>query len=192
MTRDAAPVRLAHWLPALLLGALVAAPAAGQVLMTQEEALDAAFPAPTQVERRTAYLGDAELDRARTLAGSEVEIDAAVVTYYVGYRGDEPVGVAYFDAHRVRTKAEVVMVVVDPAGRIDRVDVLKFMEPPDYRAPDGWIEQLEGRPLDAALSTSGAIRNLTGATLTARALTEAARRVLALHSVIDPLDGTDS
>lgn len=192
MTRDAAPVRLAHWLPALLLGALVAAPAAGQVLMTQEEALDAAFPAPTRVERRTAYLADAELDRARTLAGSEVEIDAAVVTYYVGYRGDEPVGVAYFDAHRVRTKAEVVMVIVDPAGRIDRVDVLKFMEPPDYRAPDGWIEQLEGRPLDAALSTSGAIRNLTGATLTARALTEAARRVLALHSVIDPLDGTDS
>lgn len=192
MMRDAAPVRLAHWLPALLLGALVAAPAAGQALMTQEEALDAAFPPPTRVERRTAYLGDAELDRARTLAGSEVEIDAAVITYYVGYRGDEPVGVAYFDAHRVRTKAEVVMVVVDPAGRIDRVDVLKFMEPPDYRAPDGWIEQLEGRPLDAALSTSGAIRNLTGATLTARALTEAARRVLALHSVIDPLDGTDS
>lgn len=191
MTRDAAPVRLAPWLSALLLGALVA-PAAGQVLMTQEEALDVAFPAPTRVERRTAYLGDAELDRARAMAGAEVEVDAAVVTYYVGYRGDDPVGVAYFDAHRVRTKAEVVMVVVDPAGRIDRVDVLKFMEPPDYRAPDGWIEQLEGRPLEAALSTSGAIRNLTGATLTARALTEAARRVLALHSVIDPLDGTDS
>jgi electron transport complex protein RnfG len=154
--------------------------------MTQEEALEAAFPGAT-VERKTAYLTDAQLGRARDLAGPDVEVDQGIVTYYVAYRSDGPVGVAYFDTHRVRTLAEVAMVVVDTTARIERVDVLKFMEPPEYRAPDGWVEQMEGRPLDDELSLRAGIRPLAGATLTARALTRAARRVLALHAVITPL-----
>lgn len=175
--------------------AAVAAPAPAQTLLTQEEALELAFPAPVVVERRTAYLSDAELERARTLAGESVEIETGVVSYYVGLRDGKPVGAAYFDAHRVRTKNEVVMVVVDPDAadaRVRRVDVLKFTEPPEYMAPEGWIEQIEGRKLDDELSTRRGVHNLTGATLTARALTEATRRVLALHAVIAPFGGGDS
>lgn len=164
------------------------APGAAQTLLTQEEALALAFPAPTRVERKTAYLTEAQLRRARELAGSDVEVDQELVTYYVGYHDRRPVGVAYFDVHRVRTLAEVVMVVVTPDARIDRLDVLKFMEPPEYRVPDSWIGQIEGRRLDDELSLKGAVRNMTGATLTARALTRAARRVLALHAVIAPLE----
>lgn len=175
----------------LLAGALgatgVASPTAAQTLLTQEEALALAFPAPATVERRTAYLSAGQLERARALAGDEVEIEQGIVTYYVGREDGEPLGAAYFDAHRVRTKNEVVMVVVGPDARIRRVDVLKFTEPPEYRAPDGWIDQLDGRRLDDALSVRAGLHNLTGATLTARALARAARRVLALHAVIEPL-----
>lgn len=171
---------------ALALAASLPVAAVGQTLMTQEEALAAAFPAPAAVERRTAFLTDAQLERAGRLAGPGTKIEQSVVTYYVAARDGEPAGVAYFDAHRVRTLAEVVMVVVTPDGRVGRVDVLKFMEPPEYRAPAGWLEQLDGRPLDDDLSLKGGILNLTGATLTARAMVGAVRRVLALHAVIDP------
>ncbi len=176
--------------PMAILAAALAAPAESdaQTLLTQDEALELAFPAPIEVERRTAYLSDHQLDRARDLAGDGVELDQAIITYYVGVGKDgAATGVAYFDVHRVRTKNEVVMVVVDPDARIRRVDVLRFAEPPEYRAPTGWLRQLEGRPLDEGLSVRSGIRNLTGATLTARALTRAARRILALHTVIDPL-----
>lgn len=177
-------------IPGLLAGGLatlaISAPADGQTLLTQEEALALAFPAPTRVERRTAYLSEAQREEARSLAGPGVEVEQGVVTYYVGYRDGQAVGFAYFDSHRVRTKQEVVMVLVRPDARIERIDVLKFTEPPEYRAPEGWIEQLEGQRLDDALSTRGEIVNLTGATLTAGALTAAARRVLALHRVIQP------
>lgn len=168
---------------ALLAGA---APSRAQTLMTQEEALAVAFPAPVRVERRTAFLTDAQLAEARRLAGKDVVIETGIVTYYVAFRDGRPLGAAYFDAHRVRTKAEVAMIVVGPGDRIERVDVLKFMEPPEYLAPEGWIAQLDGRPLDDDLSLRGSIQSMTGATLTARAMTRAARRVLALHGVIGP------
>lgn len=178
------------WAAALLAAVWAApAPTVGQTLLTQDEALALAFPAPSRVERETAYLTEDQLERARELAGEGVEIDQGIVTFYVGYRDGKASGVAYFDVHRVRTKNEVAMIVVDPDARIRRVDVLKFTEPPEYRAPEGWITQLEGHRLDEALSVRSGIRNLTGATLTARALTRAARRVLALHAVIDPLGG---
>ncbi|MGK7310618.1 MAG: FMN-binding protein [Candidatus Longimicrobiales bacterium M2_2A_002] len=180
---------LASLLVAVGMTAAAAGAASAQTLMTQEEALVLAFPGDTTVERRSAYLTESQLARARALAGDDVEIDQAIVTFYVGGDG-EPTGAAYFDAHRVRTKNEVVMVVVDPDATIRRVDVLKFTEPPEYRAQEGWIDQLEGRGLDEALSLRGGIRSIAGATLTARAMTEAARRVLALHAVIEPFGAT--
>ncbi|MEX0890721.1 MAG: FMN-binding protein, partial [Gemmatimonadota bacterium] len=55
-------------------------------------------------------------------------------------------------------------------------------------APDGWLAQFLDRRLDGRLSTKADIVNMTGATLTSRAVTDAVRRVLALHQVIGPLE----
>lgn len=158
--------------------------AAGQTL-TQDEALALAFPG-AELERRTAFLDDARLARASELAGPGVDVESTVVTYYVARSRGEPVGVAYFDAHRVRTLPQVLMVVVGLDGRVARLETVSFREPPEYRAPNGWLRLFDGRALDDALSLRGEIPALTGATLTAGATTRATRRALALHQVIDP------
>ena len=167
--------------------ALVLVPAPRvQSVLTQEEALALAFPDAQEIERRTAYLSSAELDRARAAAGEGVAVETRVVTYYLAMQSGSPVGVAYFDAHRVRTLPEVLMVVVGTDDRIRRLELLRFQEPPDYRPPSAWLQRFRGRPLDRQLSLKGGVVNLTGATLTAGAVTGAARRALALHQVISP------
>jgi hypothetical protein len=158
--------------------------------MTQEQALRLAFPQAARVERRTAYLDESHLDQARALAGRDAEIASTVVSYYVGFDGDRVLGAAYFDAHRVRTLPEVLMIVVDPAGRLRRVDLIRFAEPPEYGPPVRWLAQFLGRVLDDDLSERRGIAGITGATLTTRAVTRAARRVLALHEVIDPFEAS--
>ena len=192
--RRTGPRRPAWTRRLLLVGVIGAATPVGgasQVFMTQAEALALAFPPPATIERQTAFLDEAELEAARRLAGPGVQVDQRVVTYYVARRVDRPVGVAYFDAHRVRTMREVAMIVVLPGGTIERVEVLSFLEPPEYMATGPWIEQLDGRALTDDLAVDRAIVNLTGATLTAGALTRASRRVLSLHQVIDPFRATD-
>ena len=155
--------------------------------LTQDEALRLAFPAPATVERRTAFLSDAQLDSARALAGRGVEVDQRIVTYYVGNRADGPLGVAYFDSHRVRTLKEVVMVVVTPTGAVRQIEILRFAEPPEYKATEPWLAQFDGHALSPDLSLKGAVANLTGATLTSNAVVACVRRVLALHALIHPL-----
>lgn len=157
--------------------------------LTQQEALRAAFPPPATVERRTAFLGADDLAAVRAAAGRDTPVDQAVVSYYVALRDGRPVGVAYFDSHRVRTLNEVLMIVVTPDDRIRSIEVLRFAEPPEYHASDPWLEQFEGRSLSPDLSLRGGIANMTGATLTSTAITRAARRVLALHRHIRPFGG---
>lgn len=165
-----------------LAAALAAGPlTSARVLLSQEEALALAFP-DCQVERSTVYLSAAEAARAAELAGED--LPSGVVFPYLAICAGKPGGTAYFDSHRVRTLPETVMIVVGPGGLIERIEVLSFDEPPDYRPRDAWYDQFDGRPLDDELRLKAAIRPITGATLTARATTSAVRRVLALHRVL--------
>jgi len=160
-------------------------PAAAQNL-TQEEALGRAFPRGATVERRTAYLEDGQIARARAIAGRDVQIESGIVSYYVGSQSGRPIGAAYFDAQRVRTLPQVLMIVVDPEGHLRRIEIVRWAEPPEYRPPSRWLTQFLGRILDEELSERRGIAGITGATLTTRAATQASRRVLALHQVIAP------
>ncbi|HYO12438.1 MAG TPA: FMN-binding protein [Thermoanaerobaculia bacterium] len=164
-----------------LLGGAAARPAFAKVFLTVEEALRLAFPG-CEVTRRTAYLTPEQVRRAREL--SRGEVPSALVTSYAATRGGQPAGTAYFDTHRVRTLPETLMVVVDPQGKVARVEVISFREPEEYLPRGAWYEQFQSEALDRDLQLKRDIHPVTGATLTARATTNAVRRVLALHRVI--------
>lgn len=157
------------------------APLPGKVFLTVEEALDLAFPDCT-VETRNHVLTRPEQERVEELAG--VPPEGAVVRSYRATHQDVLVGTAYVEAHTVRTMREVLLVVVSPDHTLRRIEVLAFAEPLEYLPRESWYAQFEGRPLDDELSLKRAIRGVAGATLTARATTDAARRALAIHRVL--------
>lgn len=165
---------------AWLVATLAASSSAG-VHLTADEAAQLAFPGAA-VQRDTVYLTSAEVARVEALAGTKA--DTAIVTRFAARRGEDVTGTAYVDTHRVRTLTETLLVVLDPQGKIRRVEVLSFFEPEEYLPRAAWFGQFEGRDLDADLSLNAKIRPVAGATLTARAVTDAARRVLAIHRVL--------
>lgn len=166
----------------LLLTLCLAAPqGAGKVFLTPDEALELAFPGCT-IERRTEYLDKAEAKRVEALA--KVELEGRVVRPYVATKDGKLVGTAYFDAHEVRTKSEVLMLVVAPDERLKRVEVLSFAEPQEYLPKPAFYAQLAGKKLADELAVGRDVRGIAGATLSANAATGAARRTLALHRVL--------
>ena len=157
---------------------LFAVAAQARVLMTQEQALAGAFPNGVKVERQKFFLTPEQLAAARKESG--VDFNDQLIIRYAGSDGR----FAYFDTHRVRTLPETVMVVVRADGKVDRVEILSFDEPTDYFPKRRWIDQLFGRKLDPELSLNRAIRPISGASLTGRAIVNATRKVLALHKVL--------
>lgn len=176
--------RTTSLLSACILAILALAPAAtarGTVLLTRDEAFELAFP-KAQVKRTTAFLTKEEQKRVGKLSG--LDFDRGCIYPYVAKKDGKIIGTAYLDNHRVRTQRETVMIVVTPESKVARIEVLAFGEPTDYIPRDIWYGQFKGKPLNADLNLKRAIRGVAGATLTARATTESARRVLAVHQVL--------
>jgi H+/Na+-translocating ferredoxin:NAD+ oxidoreductase subunit G len=79
---------------------------------------------------------------------------------------------------------ETILVTVRPDGALDGVEVVAFGEPEDYLPRPRWLRLFGGKRLDSNLAVGRGLAHVTGATLTTRAIADAVRRVLAIHSVI--------
>ena len=168
---------------ALAAGLVLAGAAFGQPgVVSRQEALNAVF-AGAAVRGDRVYLTAEQAERIAELAGEEPR--TRIFARYVARRDGVVVGRAYVDTHVVRTKRESLLISVEADGRVRRIDVTAFLEPPEYVAPDRWKRQYYRRPLGDDLAIHRAIRPIAGATLTTHAVNAAVRRVLALDQVLE-------
>lgn len=170
-------------LAAALIGSLCWTPVEARRLLEQDAALRLAFGEQTVFEREAVFLTEEQRAEAERLSGGPVA--RSLVSRWVARSEGRRIGTAYFDTHRVRSLQETLLVAVDAEGRVTRVEVVSFQEPTEYLPRRGWFEQFDGRALDPQLDLDRGIHTITGATLSAVAATEATRRVLALHRVIE-------
>ena len=170
-----------RFLSTLVLLSAAAAPAEAAVLTTKEAVLEDAFPG-ARIERSRSFLSEEEADTIADEAGTP--LDSRAVIAWGAFDGETALGTAYLERHRVRTLPESILVLVSPAGEVIRIEVLTFDEPRDYLPPERWLAQFEGRPFGPELQLKRGIRGISGATLSGRAVTEAVRRVLAVHQLL--------
>jgi hypothetical protein len=152
-----------------------------ETLRTLDDALAATFPG-ARLEARTLVLGAAEQRSVAKRARARCE--ARLVTAHVAWRGDSLVGAAYTDRRVVRTREALLFVAVGADSAVARVEVLAFFEPSDYRPSPRWLDRFRGQRQGPRLTPGNAIPNLSGATLTSRAVTESARLALAWHELL--------
>lgn len=155
--------------------------AQAKVFFSKQGALDEVFAGADEVTQQNLFLSEADAAAIGKAAGTPWSSRLASV--HVGRKDGAILGYAFIDTHKVRSLDETVMVVVAPDGAVQRVVVLAFHEPMEYLASPRWLAQFTGRGLDGSLSLrDGGVDGISGATLTARALTASVRRVLALHA----------
>lgn len=147
-----------------------------------EQALSQIYPG-SQIEVRNIVLTKEQLEEVQRLSG--VKMESRLASWYLVKRGGQLIAYAYVDMHRVRTHPEVVLYTIKPDGRLDVVEVLAFYEPLEYMPEDNWLRLFAGKQLQKdPIRLRKDIPNITGATLTARAITDNARKVLALWQVL--------
>ena len=154
----------------------------GFAQISRERALAILYPG-AELRAERVFLTEAQLRQARQIG--DVEISSSLIARYTAIRDGKTVGRAYVDTHTVRTKNESLLIALDEAGRVKRIEVTAFLEPPEYQATRAWYDQYNGKTLTEDLRLHRAIRPLAGASLTAKATTEATRRVLAIDQVLE-------
>ncbi|RLJ70903.1 FMN-binding protein [Hydrogenivirga caldilitoris] len=149
---------------------------------TPEKALSSFFPGAT-VKVENIVLSEEQRRRVEEIA--KVPLDTRLISVYLVHKGGKVIAYGYVDTHRVRTHTESVLFVINTAGEIELVEVMSFNEPLEYMADENWLALFKGKTLGKdSVKLKRDIPNMTGATLTARALTNAARRALAIWKVL--------
>ncbi len=172
-----------NWFLLILgLGTLLATGSGAEVFMSQREAIEQAFPEADAIEKRTIVIDDASAKAIEERARARLE--SRLLTVHTGVKDGKPMGYAFIDVHPVRTLPEAFLIVVSPDGRVQKLKLLAFYEPPEYAPSKRWLRLFDDRALDPKLSLGGEIHTIAGSTLSSRAVTDSVRRSLAAWEVL--------
>jgi len=150
--------------------------------LSQQEAVEVAFPAADRVEEANYILKPAQTQAIQKLSRSRLE--GELVTVFTGWKGEELLGYAQIDVHQVRTLPEAFMTVLSPGGEVTSAQVLAFYEPLEYLPSERWFRQFFGVSKRDKLRLGYDIHGVSGATISARVMTESVRRFLAIYQVL--------
>lgn len=147
-----------------------------------EKVLAEIYPG-AKIEIKNIIVSDSQRAKVKELSG--VKFEDRLATFYLVKYNSSVKAYAYVDVHIVRTHPEVVLYVLNEKGEIDIIKILSFKEPPEYIADENWLKYLKGKTLGRdLLRLRRDVPNMTGATLTAKAITDNARKVIALWKII--------
>lgn len=129
-----------------------------------------------KLEKEIIYLDSKQQKKVKELSG--VTLTSKLANRFKACNGSY----IYIDSHIVRTLNQTVVVEVDK-DVVKTYKVSSFLEPKEYKAPVKWLTQLLSKKL-SDITLFKKIDGLSGATLTAKANVNAAKKILALHRVL--------
>jgi Na+-translocating ferredoxin:NAD+ oxidoreductase subunit G len=149
--------------------------------MTREDALKHVFPDADNILKRNIFLNKEQVKEIESIA--KTKLHSKLYVFYEGKKGNETLGYAVIDTHKLRTKTETVITVINPDGTHKLTEILAFFEPSEYMPSKSWLKLYQNKPLDDSLWLGRTIPNITGATITSNSLMKSIRSTLAVYQV---------
>jgi len=158
----------------------IAQPLQAVEYLTVADAQKLAFPAANQFVEANVIYRPSDIPAIERLSGQKVQTRGEQV--WKAQAGGRLVG--YFILDYVIGKHEAIdyAVSLEPDGRVRRVDILQYRESYGGEiANRDWLAQFVGKTSHDPPEYEKNIRNISGATLSSRHVTEGIRRVLAIY-----------
>jgi len=136
------------------------------------------FSDKISVEKRNLILTKDEAKSIQNAARAKV--GSKIVRYYEVKKEDTIVGHAILLKQKIRTKNAAILYMVDENKTMIGVEIISFKEPSEYKPNDDWRKIFVGKTSEDILIAGKDIPTISGATLSARAISDAARVALAI------------
>lgn len=136
------------------------------------------------VETQNIILNDTQLQRLTK--SSQQSIDSKLYRIYLAKNADKTVGYGVLMNKKVRTKTAIVLYLIGIDNKIKSIEIVAFNEPMEYLPTATWLNVFDNKSSANTLKLNQDIPTTTGATLSARAITDGARAALALLEIAKP------
>jgi len=165
--------------PAIVMS--IAATAHATQYLTVAEAQKLAFPTATEFAPADVLYKPTDIAEIERLSGEKVRTRGEQV--WRAAASDQFLG--FFIVDYVIGKHLVIdyAVALAPDGKVIRIEILEYRESYGGEVANrDWLAQFAGKTLSDPLELDRDIRNISGATLSSRHVTEGIKRVLAVHA----------
>ena len=153
------------------------------VYLKPEEALKLAFKGSEEVVLEKKTLTPAQKAAAEKSGG--VPLDKTDWNFYVGRTSGHADGYALIDHEIGKMDPITLMTVISPQGNVRSVEILVYRESQGSEVHEPrFLKQYEGKTLSSPLRPGQDIQNISGATLSVRAVSTGVRRDLAVWNAV--------
>jgi len=151
------------------------------VLISPFDALKATYGEACQSKKKNIILTSAQFNAVEKLA--KVKISSKIFRTYSTTCQKQQFH-SLLVTHKVRSKTVTTLYAFDEKGLLKSVEIIAFNEPQEYMPNSNWIQNLQQQQLDDTLRLGKRISPISGATLSAQALSHSTRIALALYEVL--------
>jgi thiamine biosynthesis lipoprotein ApbE/Na+-translocating ferredoxin:NAD+ oxidoreductase RnfG subunit len=168
----------------LLIGLLLPFKAVGAVIyLTKEEGMRALWPKADRFDLNEIHLDDNQLQKTQALLGESFR--KRDYLFYVGRAGEQIVGYALILEVIGKERPITFLIGIRPDGKIAGMEVLIYRESEGSSIRHGrFMRQFHNKGKEDPLQLGDDIQPISGATISSRAATYAARKALALFEVV--------
>ena len=137
------------------------------------------YASDVNIKRDKIILSKEELSSIKKMA--KLPVKSKLYRYYQVTKENKIVGFAILISQKVRTKKATVLYFIED-GKMKFIEILAFLEPKEYIPKDIWMGQFDDKNISDSFSIGKDIPTISGATLSAKSLTDGARLAIALYN----------
>lgn len=147
--------------------------------MTPKETLKQFFKDSDVVQSQEKIIDQASSEALEKKLGYALERDA--VTFYIGKTGEKIDGYALLDHQIGKSQPITFMTLINPQGQVEQVEVLVYRESQGAEVRyERFLKQYTDKMAQDSLKVGRDVTNISGATMSVRAVTLGVKRALIL------------
>lgn len=114
------------------------------------------------------------------------KIETKLYRLYIAKNDAKIVGYGVLLNKKVRTKTAIALYLIGTDNKIKSIEIVAFNEPMEYLPTKIWLDGFDNKSAANTLRLNQDIPTVSGATLSARAITDGARIALSLIDIAKP------
>ncbi|MEA2073441.1 MAG: FMN-binding protein [Campylobacterota bacterium] len=164
-------------IPLLLLGMTLQA----QILISPIDSMKENFGKEAEISKKNILLSKSNAKKVQKDA--RLKLDTKIYRIFSAKKGEQLLGYGILINRKVRSKNAVILYIIEN-DKLTSIDIIAFNEPLEYIPSNTWKEQFNNTSTSNYLQLNRDIPTITGATLSARSITDGSRLAFSLYNTL--------
>ncbi len=152
------------------------------MLLTPQEVLKNNFGNDAVIVEKNIILKKVQKQEIQKAA--KTKLNSSIVRTYKVSKESQHIAYAILLSNKIRSKNGVYLYTINSHGVLESIEVVAFNEPLEYIPSDTWKKQFANTPTTEHLNIPKNISTITGATLSARSVTESANIAMQIYNLV--------